>query len=400
MSLKVVKIVLISLFFFSLPLFVKAASPLDVVINEIAWMGTEVSYNDEWIELYNNANQTINLDAWILKAGDETPTINLAGQIPAYGFYLLERTDDDTLPDILADQIYKGSLENNGENLKLLDNSENLIDSVDCSDSWFSGDNDTKQTMERKDSKLSGTDPDNWQISQNPGGTPKAQNSVPKKDQLEQKIQPEPQPKSLVYPSDIFINEILPSPAGPDAEEEWIEIFNKNNFEVDLSDWKIKDTTGRTKTYTFPKETKISAKGFLVLKRPITKITLNNNGDGVSLIQPDGKIVDQISYEKAIHDQSYNRTESGWVWSNNLTPGSLNIIPAPVLKSEKEAKGEEIQKSTNEKGLAAISERIPKKISSFFPLLIAVGIAIFSGIIILILKKTTTRSRTGLDTDS
>ena len=99
----------------------------------------------------------------------------------------------------------------------------------------------------------------------------------------------------------------------------------------------------------------------------------------------------QISYEKAIYDQSYNRTESGWVWSNNLTPGSLNIIPAPVLKSKKEAKEEEIQKSTNEKGLAAVSERIPKKISSFFPLLIAAGIAIFSGIIILILKKTTTR---------
>lgn len=100
--------------------------------------------------------------------------------------------------------------------------------------------------------------------------------------------------------------------------------------------------------------------------------------------------MDQISYEKALHDQSYNRTESGWVWSNNLTPGSLNIIPAPVLKSEKEAKGEEIRKSTNEKGLAAISERIPKKISSFFPLLIASGIAIFSGIIILILKRTLT----------
>ena len=27
----------------------KAASPIDVVINEIAWMGTNTSYSDEWI---------------------------------------------------------------------------------------------------------------------------------------------------------------------------------------------------------------------------------------------------------------------------------------------------------------------------------------------------------------
>jgi len=26
-----------------------AANPSNVVINEIAWMGTEISYNDEWI---------------------------------------------------------------------------------------------------------------------------------------------------------------------------------------------------------------------------------------------------------------------------------------------------------------------------------------------------------------
>lgn len=28
--------------------FSKAASPIDIVINEIAWMGTNASYNDEW----------------------------------------------------------------------------------------------------------------------------------------------------------------------------------------------------------------------------------------------------------------------------------------------------------------------------------------------------------------
>src|SRR4030042_7178446 len=32
----------------------------------------------------------------------------------------------------------------------------------------------------------------------------------------------------------IIFNEILPSPEGPDETEEWVEIFNKNDFEVYL----------------------------------------------------------------------------------------------------------------------------------------------------------------------
>lgn len=358
-----------------------ASAPLDAVINEVAWMGTEASYNDEWIELYNNTNQDINLDGWELKAEDESPKINLAGIIPANGFYILERTDDDTLPKILADLIYKGSLGNSGENLKLYDSDGNLIDSVDCSKCWFGGDNETKQTMERKNSRLPGFDPDNWQTSQNSSGTPKSQNSILIKDdsslEPESQLLPAKEIQSLVYPSGIFINEILPNPEGPDETEEWIEIFNSNDFEVELYGWQLQDTTGKTTIYTFPKETKISAKGFLVFERPIIKIILNNDDDGVKLVNPTGETVDEISFGKTEKGKSYNKTDSGWFWSGDLTPGSENIIP---VQKEKPLEFPE------EKGLAAIGEQIPKE-TSFSPLLIALGIAIFSGIIILILKR-------------
>src|SRR4030042_3038094 len=105
--------------FLFLPLFAFAGGPLDVVINEIAWMGTTFSYNNEWIEFYNNTALTANIDGWVLKAADDTPKINLTGTILSNGFFLLERTDDNTLPDIPADQIYTGVLENAGENLEL-----------------------------------------------------------------------------------------------------------------------------------------------------------------------------------------------------------------------------------------------------------------------------------------
>lgn len=377
-------------FVFSLTFSGQAFYPQDVIINEIAWMGTEISYNNEWIELYNNTNETINLDGWVLKASDGTPNITLAGSLPANGFFILERTDDDTLPEILADKIYKGALDNKGESLELNDDLENLIDLINCSAGWFAGNNKTKQTMERKNPNTAGPDPDNWQTSRDPGGTPKTKNSVVQESQLEQKVHPESD--FSTYPSNIFINEILPSPEGPDATEEWIEIFNENGFEVDVSGWKIKDTTGRTETYIFPGGTKIETKGFLVLPRPTTKITLNNDGDGLKLLQPDGDAIDTVTYGKAPLSQSYNKTESGWVWSSNLTPGSPNLSSTSAPEFEKEAqKKEEVPETFQKKELAAISEQIPKEIS-FFPFLIALGIAVFSAVIILILKRIVIRS--------
>ena len=143
----------------SLFLFALIAINPSILINEIAWMGTTNSANNEWIELYNQTNSPINFEGWTLKAIDGTPTIKLAGSFPANGFYLLERSKD-----------YTGALNNKGEKLELYDNSGNLIDSADGLLGWPAGDNSTKQTMERKDAQ-------NWQTSQNPGGTPGTKNS-------------------------------------------------------------------------------------------------------------------------------------------------------------------------------------------------------------------------------
>ncbi|MGG3737765.1 phospholipase D-like domain-containing protein [Aeribacillus pallidus] len=156
---------------------VHAATYGDVVINEVAWMGTTVSYNDEWIELYNNTNSTISLAGWTLTAIDGSPSISLSGTIPAKGYFLLERTDDQTVSSVVADLIYSGSLSNSGEVLELRDDQGNLIDTVDA---WYAGDNDTKASMERLDPAQSGTLSSNWVTATDTYteglGTPKARN--------------------------------------------------------------------------------------------------------------------------------------------------------------------------------------------------------------------------------
>ena len=67
-----------------------SANMRDVVINEVAWMGTAASDSDEWIELYNATDQDIDLAGWTLTSSDGTPVIHLAGTILARGHYLLE----------------------------------------------------------------------------------------------------------------------------------------------------------------------------------------------------------------------------------------------------------------------------------------------------------------------
>ncbi len=169
---------------------VRMAQAGDVVINEVAWMGTAADYNDEWIELYNTTNQALNLNGWRLRAGSGTPNIVLTGAIPAGGYYLLERTDDTTLSDIPADQIYTGALNNTGDTLTLTDALSQVIDTANGNGgAWAGGTNTPKATMERVEPTAADSD-SNW--STNTGliyngldangqpltGTPGCRNSV------------------------------------------------------------------------------------------------------------------------------------------------------------------------------------------------------------------------------
>lgn len=414
------------IFLFS-PWLIHGASSLDIVINEIAWMGTKVEgiesknwWRYEWLELYNDTNQTISLDGWKIELyrTELDWSLGLKGVILAKDYFLIVASDKIFSNYDLNYSNLGGKINNNGQKVLLKDNLDNIIDTIDCDSygKWFTGDNSTKQTMERKNPTLSGDSLSNWITSQNPGGTPKAKNSTSLSPQPEEPViltkpepQPEPQPEQpareekiaeagtpptkMVYPGGIVINEILPSPTGPDESEEWIEIFNQNNFEVNLSDWGIADAIGKITTYAFPKRTTISPGGFLVLYRPTTKITLNNDGDGVSLIRPDGEIVETINYPKAPQGESYNLIkEEEWAWSTILTPGSNNIFAQTEIKKEGEKKSETkaqtLEASPETKSqLASIKEQLPKSSKSLFVFLIAFGLAIFSGVIIFLLKR-------------
>jgi len=372
-------------FFVFFPLRDSQAKTLDVIINEIAWMGTKDSYRNEWIELYNNRDFDINLENWKIISKDKRLNISLKGVIPKNGFFVLERNNDTTIPEIKADLIYNGALNNKGEHLILLDSEGRIIDEVNCSSGWFAGDNSTKQTMERKNPFKKGSDPQNWQSSKKPQGTPKSKNSYLEIITKEQKQNQSP----LKYPSNIFINEILPSPEGPDYKNEWIEIFNKNDFEVNLEGWKISDRIGRTTTYILPKNTTIKEKSFLLLRRPATKITLNNSKDTIFLYQPDGRIVDQVTYTNAPRGHSFARIKDKWFWTSNPTPKKPNNFSSFPISTKKESLlGTKISSGDLINKTSKTITHISLNSSSFLSTLtIALGFAFSCGVFFVCLKR-------------
>jgi MYXO-CTERM domain-containing protein len=143
----------------------------EVVINEVAWMGTSVTA-DEWIELYNTTDAPINLDGWYIEddGGAGTYLISTANcatagcPIAAGGFFLIEKREEAT--SVTADLI-DGSISlanSGGDDLVLYDGAAAMIDSVMCgtAGAWYAGDNTDDLTMERRDPTLGGSLAVNW----------------------------------------------------------------------------------------------------------------------------------------------------------------------------------------------------------------------------------------------
>ncbi len=329
------------------------AEELAVVINEIAWMGTENSSNDEWIELFNNSDEGILLDNWRLLAKDGTPDIELSGVVKANNYFLLERTDDNTVANKQADLIYTGALSNAGEFLELRNEKGEVIDFLDMNDAWQAGDNESKQTISRT------TDGD-WLNSLNSLGTPKEKNNFGSleiiatraKENATSTLQATaPSPdfgivniatslnKKKKAKPDIIISEIFPNPIGPDERSEFIELYNAGEEMVDLEEWQIGDESGNR--FRFRGSREIRAGEFLLLRREETKIAMNNTGDTISLYKKDRKTaVSKIKYKKAKENLSLNcLTEQKEIlgklinvdclWSETVSPGMANQIDLP-----------------------------------------------------------------------
>lgn len=155
---------------YTLHLIYTTAEEGEILINEVAWMGSNNSTADEWIELRNTTDKTFNLIGWKIRdVLDSEWEIILSGELTPNGYYLLERSDDNSTP-AAANQFFTGSINNAGEILTLQDSAATEIDRVDGSGGWnIGGSASTYHTLARVDATT-------FRSSKEVNGSPKAQN--------------------------------------------------------------------------------------------------------------------------------------------------------------------------------------------------------------------------------
>jgi hypothetical protein len=76
-------------------------------------------------------------------------------------------------------------------------------------------------------------------------------------------------------------------------------------------------------------DTKIKAESYFTIYRKDFKFALNNTAETLSLITPNEKVVNQVSFTTSAKENvSYNfeQTSGKWKWSKHLTPNSQNIF--------------------------------------------------------------------------
>lgn len=137
----------------------------------------------------------------------------------------------------------------------------------------------------------------------------------------------------------IIITELMPN---PELGNEWIEITNIGENELDITGWYLSDLlSSPSKLYAF--ETLLLAAGqSLVVDLPTNK--LNNSGDGVELYDQNGTLIDSTSYENSpinltwslikLHDKTWSfATPTRNFFDVQIATQAATILPSTVLPS-------------------------------------------------------------------
>ncbi len=297
-----------------------------VVINEFV---ADPAEGEEWVELYNNSTEIINFTKWTLEDGNEIAT-TLTGTLAPHQFLVIEKP--------------KGPLNNSGDLIVLADGTGKTIDRVAYGD-WADGvvsDNapaakDPLSVARTQDGRDSNNDALDFATTETPtkGGPNVITNE-------QTKIVPRPVTLNTAS-STLTITEFLPNPIGPDAEGEFIEIYNPTAAPISFKDFALRDKSGKTfasTTLIIPPLT------HLAIFRTNTNIALNNSGgETVTLMDQDDQTLETVSFTgSASEGASYARTDTGaWRFTNKPTPGApnnftiVNNPPIAVIDAEDDA---------------------------------------------------------------
>jgi hypothetical protein len=359
----------------------KAAAPAplnQVIFSEIFPGNPSPGAGQEFIELYNNANVDIELTGWHVQYTSAAKTdwtstsrnITLSGMIKAGGYYLLASTG--YLTD-KSDLSFSAVLSQTGGHLRILDKSSNLEDQIGWGNAAMPlgmavAAPDPGSSIAR-DTSASGynlTADNSTDFADSLTPTPKADNIItsppeetdPAGNTADPIVSSTP-PVTTEY-AQIQLSELLPNPASPQTDEndEYVELYNPNSFDVDLTGYTI--TTGLNSTYKYNvKEATIKAGGYSLFYSKDTNLTLSNTSGKAALLDPSGKLLDETGvYSDATPGAAWILNQGFWTWTGTSTPLADNVFtPLASVTSLALAKAK-TPKTTKAK--AAAAKKAPK----------------------------------------
>lgn len=355
-TVSILSYVLIALVGF-MPLSVYAESDASVVIREV-YVGSPADAGDEYIVLHNNADTVIDLAGLEIEYKSATGKSWVRKAVVGESKLLAGHTDITFATKRVHDVALSDGLAQAGGNLHIVQNSL-VLDQL----AWGSGDSPETSAapaqkagvaLERICDDSSGICIDTDNNAQDFTGMtvevpqPTSTGGVPGKGG------DTGQAAAINEDYAIEITELLPDPASPqtDAKDEYVELYNAGSSVAALVGWKLTDGKHAYKLDALT----IEPGRYAALYSHDTKLTLNNEGDQISLLRPSGETeFITPNYGKAKTGMSFGATAEGWGWLETPTPGATNASLSQSANSESataKAKSTKTAKATSAKKTA------------------------------------------------
>lgn len=123
------------------------------------------------------------------------------------------------------------------------------------------------------------------------------------------------------------VTEVLPNAAGSDTGREFIELYNPNDFDVTLADYRIEIGPTFEKSYSFPVGSLVSARSYKAFSNSDIHFSLLNSSSRVRVVTATGALIDEIpAYDNPKDDVSWAWVDGAWKYTASTTPGAANAV--------------------------------------------------------------------------
>ena len=149
-------------------------------------------------------------------------------------------------------------------------------------------------------------------------------------------------PANAENTSKVTVNEVCSKNTTYKAEDgncyDWIELYNSDSQEADISGWGLSDKEAEPYRYTFPEGTKVPAKGRLMVfcdsdaaanDNTIVSFGLSSTGETLTLTDKQGSTVQTMTFGALAKDTAYGQYPdgSGEFYTLSCTPDKENAAP-------------------------------------------------------------------------